>query len=446
MATKTKLHPKLAKWKNSVEKRANLKDIIVNPSYQVDYVNSGSTVLNMLIGGSRLSDGSFVCPGWPRGSICEIIGRESSGKTTIALTAMAQALASNGGTGCGLYVDLECAVKDYYSAKLGVDFRPPELGGNGNALRASPHTFEETEAIVTAAAINGVDLIVIDSVAGMVSEREVKRDPTNAKEKQMIAEIPRAMSNWLPQLQQIIARSGSCVIFTNQTRDKIGVQGFAEETLKSTPGGNALKFWTGVRVWLKPRMSTKAKLWNPILKQNEDLQIATDIECKMVKNKIDAKQGHSGLITIRYGVGIDELRTMMNVAQAYEIVKTSGKSNKTGEKSEKTAKYSFLPPGEKTAIEATGIEKFRLALTKNESALKEFHRLCTERILQGFKGIDDEELARLADGAEFKSMDDEDEYLDTGPPDTEDADPEDVEAVSSMLEEAGEVALVNLEV
>lgn len=444
---KLKLHPKLAKWKSSIEKRANLKDIIVNPSYQVEYVNSGSTVLNMLIGGSRLSDGAFVCPGWPRGSISEIIGRESSGKTTIALTAMGQALAANGGTGCGLYVDLECAVKDHYSAKLGVDFRPPELGGPGNALRASPHTFEETEAIVTAAAINGVDLIVVDSVAGMVSEREVKRDPVNAKEKQMIAEIPRAMSNWLPKLQQIIARSGSCVIFTNQTRDKIGVKGFAEETLKSTPGGNALKFWAGVRVWLKPRMSTKAKLWNPILKQNEDLQIATDIECKMVKNKIDAKQGHSGLITIRYGVGIDELRTMMNVAQAYEIVKTVGKKNKDGETSEKTTKYSFQPPGEKKPIEATGVEKFRLALTKDKEALQEFHRLCTERILQGFREIDDEELARLADGAEFRSMDDEnEEYLDAGPPDTEDADSEDAENAAAMLEEAGQVATVTVEV
>lgn len=414
-----KLHPKLEKWRKAIEKKG-LVDAIVESSFEVGYINTGSTVLNLLIGGTRLSDGSFVCPGWPRSSIVEIIGRESSGKTTIALTAMAHAIAAGG---AGVYVDLECAVKDHYAGKLGVDFRSISVGGDGKAIRVSPHTFEETEAIVTAAALNGVDLVVVDSVAGLVSRREIMRDTSNEKEKLGIAEIPRLMSQWMPKLQNIISRTKTCVIFTNQTRDKIGAFGHNEETIKGTTGGNALKFWASIRVWLKPKMATKAKKWNPLLGEFVDIQIANDVECKMIKNKIDAKQGHAGLLTIRYGIGIDELRTMMNVAEAYDIVKVSKKkkdSDSKGidkeKKEEKNAEYSFTPPKSGKTISEKGIEKFRLALLRSPEMLKDFNELCQERIIQGYDQVDDEELARLADGAEYKSYDDDGEEYTGGEP------------------------------
>ena len=199
-----KWHPKLAKWQATMSKRVNMPDIIIQPSFRVECINTGSTVLNMLIGGSRLEDGSFVCPGWPKGRIIEIFGRERSGKSTIAMMAMGQALQVNGGTGCGLYVDLEHAVVDAYAQKLGCDFRPPDFGGTGQAIRVAPHTFEETAALVDGAALNGIDMIVIDSVAGLVSKREVMRDITNEKEKLGVAEVPRLMAGWMPKIQDII--------------------------------------------------------------------------------------------------------------------------------------------------------------------------------------------------------------------------------------------------
>src|SRR5580704_12994113 len=104
------LHPKIAKWNKVMEKRVNLKEMVVQASFKVPYINTGSTVLNILIGGTRLDDGTFVCPGYPKGKIIEIFGRESSGKSTIAMMAMGQACQQNNGTGCGLYVDLEHAV------------------------------------------------------------------------------------------------------------------------------------------------------------------------------------------------------------------------------------------------------------------------------------------------------------------------------------------------
>jgi recombination protein RecA len=415
----TGYHPKLQRFRASIDIRSNIQDVFVTPSFKHDCINTGSTVLNMLIGGSRLPSGEFVCPGWPRGRIIEVYGKESSGKSTIALTAMGQAL-SNGGMndGCGLYVDLECAVQDFYSNKLGADFRAPEIGGHGRAIRVQPHTFEETETLVMAAVLNGVDLVVIDSVAGLVSGREVKRDLSDAEQKQMVAEIPRLMSNWMPKLQSVISRTKSTVIFLNQTRDKIGAKGYTEDALKSTTGGNALKFWASIRISLKPKMSTKAKIFNPITRQQEDVQIATDIECRVVKNKIDAKQGHSGLITVRYGVGVDEMRTMLNVGEAYKVIKKSGNW------------CTFESPATGGSIKAPSMEKFRIALQKDEAMLSDFLSICTNHIVQGYRLIDEDTLSNLEEHAVTKSAD---------PDDYEDGDSssEEREATSDEIEETG---------
>lgn len=403
--TGVQLHPKLALFRKAIDSRTNIsKDIIVTPTFQLDCINTGSTVLNMLAGGSRLPDGSFVCPGWPKGRIIEIFGRESSGKSTIALTAMAQAISNGGaGDGCGLYVDLECAVIDNYAMKLGVDFRPPEMGGPGNAQRVQPYSFQQTEKLVMTAALNGVDLVVVDSVAGLTSEREIKRDVTNKEEKQGVAEIPRLMSNWMPKLQSVIARTGTCVIFLNQTRDKIGAKGFNEESLKSTTGGNALKFWAAMRMLLTPKRSTKARIFNPIINEQEEVVISKEIRCKMVKNKIDAKQDHSGLITIRYGVGIDELRTMLSVAEAYKIIK------------KKSSWLTFAAPECGKEIKGAGMEKFRSNLQKDPEALQELIKVCTDHIVQGYRIIDEDTLSQLAEDAitqEESDADADDEYID----------------------------------
>ena len=411
MATKVqvqpKQHPKLARWQKSMGDRTgiDMSDIVVSSTLRMDHINTGSTVLNLLIGGSRLPDGSFLCPGWPKGKIVEIYGRESSGKSTIAMMACGQAVLSNNGTGSALYVDLEHAVVDNYALRLGVDFRPVELGGSGSAMRIAPHTFEETEALVNGAALNGIDLIVVDSVAGLVSRRDLQRNTANEKEKQGVVEIPRLMSAWMPKLQSIIAKTGTCVMFTNQTRDKIGAMGYTEEALKSTTGGNALKFWASLRLMLKPKQAAKAKVFNPIIKDFEEVPVATDIEVKNIKNKIDARQGHTGLITIRYGVGIDELRTMMNVAEAYKIVKHSKNAKKQDV-------YEYKSPSNGHLVEAVGIEKFRVALQRDKESFTEMMDLCRDRIVQGFRAIDDEQLAQLAEDAVVKKFDDDDDYED----------------------------------
>ena len=420
-----KLHPKLKKFTDSIEKRTKIRGVFVTPKFQQEYTPTGSTILNLLIGGTRLPDSNFVCPGWPRGTISEVFGRESSGKSTIAMTGMAHALNHNDGTGCGLYVDLECAVRDHYAMKLGVDFRSPEIDGDGRAIRVQPHTFEETESLVMTAALQGVDFIVIDSVAGLVSNREIKRDTSDDEQKQGVAEIPRLMSQWMPKLQGVIARTGTHVMFLNQLRDKIGVSKMAksEEAKTTTTGGHALKYWASVRMMLKPRESSKAKLWNPLTRQLENIQISTDIEVKMIKNKIDATQGHSGMITIRYGVGLDELRTMLNVAQAYKIIQVSKNAKK-----QEVFKYAS---GSGQEVEVIGVERFRQELTKSK-LIEELVNRCTENILEGFKVLDDEKLAQLAEDAVTKREGDDEDY------ETDDG-PNVVEAEGVEIDENGEV-------
>ena len=402
-----KWHPKMEKLRNVMENKLNASDSIIEYGKYLGYINTGSTILNLLIGGTRLPDGSFVCPGWPRGRISEIYGRESAGKSTIALTALGMALQSNGGTGTGLYIDLEHGVDINYANTMGANFAPPEMGGTGQAMRIAPHFAEHVEAITNAAAIIGTDIIVIDSVAGLQLKREVMRDLTNEKEKMGIAEIPRFLSNWLPKLQAIIATTGTHVMFLNQTRDKIGAIGYSEESKTTTTGGNALKFWASNRMFLKPKMSAKAKRYDPLTKSMVEVPIATDIEVKNTKNKVDGKQGHTGLLTIRYGVGIDEMRTMMNVATAYDIVHVSKNAKK-----QQIFKFSV---GDQV-IEEIGIEKFRASLSRHKEIYAELNNLCVEKILQGFKMISDEELSGLAEDAVYTKTADEDDELDMSGP------------------------------
>lgn len=405
-------HKKIALLQKTMTDRLGMADAIIKPDLQLKVINSGSSVLNLLIGGSKLPNGALVCPGWARGRISEIYGRESSGKSTIALMGMAQALLENDETGTGLYVDLEHAVVDTYAMKLGCDFRPPSMGGTGRCMRVAPKFAEEVEAVVNKAALGGIDFIVIDSVAALYTRKEYNRDAADEDDKKGVAEVPRFMSTWVPKLQSIIAKTGTHVMFLNQTRDKIGAKGFSEEALKSTTGGNTLKFFASNRLFLKPKMMAKAKRWNPITRSQEEVPIAMDVEVKNIKNKLDAKQGHSGLVTIRYGVGIDEIRTMINVAVAYKIA--SSKKN-----ARKQDVFSFKAPSGGT-IEVIGLEKFRFELSKNRDIFAEMAAQCRDAIMNDTRNISDEELAELESTSVTTKPgtgDDDDDYEDGDDPD-----------------------------
>lgn len=342
--------------------------------------------------GSLLLDHrALVIGGLPRGRVTEIYGGESSGKTTLALHCIASTQ-NSGGTAA--FIDAEHALDIAYAKNLGVNI--------DDLLVSQPDSGEQAlDIIETLVRSNAIDIVVIDSVAALVPRAEIEGDMGDSH----MGLQARLMSQALRKLSGAISKTNTCAVFINQTRQKIGVLYGNPET---TTGGNALKFYASNRILLTPKMSAKAKIYNPIIKDYEEVPIATDILVKNVKNKIDARQGHTGLITIRYGVGIDEMRTMLNVADAYKIVEAKKNKNKT-------VSYLFKSPSSGEVVEAVGIEKFRFAMSKKPDTFAEMQSLCIERILQGYRAIDDEQLANLAEDAVYTKDGAQDDDEDGGP-------------------------------
>jgi len=234
--------------------------------------------------------------GIPRGRVTEIFGPESSGKTTLTLSVIAQAQKRKG---TAAFIDAEHAFDSTYAKKLGVNL--DEL------LISQPDTGEQaleiTEMLVRS---NAVDVIVVDSVAALVPKAEIEGE-MGASHMGLQA---RLMSQALRKLTAAIAKSKSSLIFINQLREKIGVMFGNPET---TPGGRALKFYSSVRLDIR-RIAQ--------IKRGEQI-VGGRVRVKVVKNKVAApfKQAEFDLM---YDEGVSAVGSILDMAEIYEIVKQSG--------------------------------------------------------------------------------------------------------------------------
>jgi len=251
----------------------------------VETFPSGTLSLDLAIGG-----------GYPRGRIIEIYGPESSGKTTLALHAVAE-VQKSGGTAA--FVDAEHALDPAYAKKLGVD--------TTNLLVSQPDNGEQAlEIVETLVRSNAVDIIVLDSVAALVPQAEIDGDMGDAQ----MGLQARLMSQAMRKLTGIISKTKATVIFINQIRMKIGVMFGNPET---TTGGNALKFYSSLRLDIR-RIGQ--------IKVGEDI-MGNRVKVKVVKNKV-APPFRVAEFDIMFNEGISTVGDVLDLATNHDVVAKSG--------------------------------------------------------------------------------------------------------------------------
>ena len=306
--------------------------------------DAGNIDIEVIPTGCLSLDLALGIGGLPRGRMIEIYGPESSGKTTVALQAIAEAQKLGG---VAAFVDAEHALDPVYAKKLGVNL--------DDLYVSQPDTGEQALDIVDALVrSSAVDIVVVDSVAALTPKAEIEGDMGDSH----VGLQARLMSQALRKLTAIVNKSKTCVVFINQLREKVGVMFGNPEV---TPGGKALKFYASVRIAIRK---------TDILKDTEGAA-GNRTRAKVVKNKL-ASPFRQAEFDIMYGEGISQEGCLIDLGVQYDVIKKSG------------AWFSY-----NDQKVANGREKMRQFLKDNPELSKEIE----EKIRAAAKGASVDEVA-----------------------------------------------------
>ena len=272
-----------------IEKKFGKESIMIlgnKPDIIPETIDSGSLAINKALG----------IGGWPKGRIIEIYGPESSGKTTIALHAIAEVQKQGG---IAAFIDAEHSIDPIYAKNLGIDI--------DKLILSQPDSGEQALEIVDCLAKTGaIDLIVVDSVAALVPEAELQGEMKD----QVIGAQARLMSKALRKITGSLSKNKTTIIFINQIREKVGIIFGNPET---TPGGKALKFYSTIRLEVRKQQN---------LGQGEAI-IGNQVKCKVVKNKLAAPYKIAN-IEIVFSKGISKIAEIIKFAEQFDILIKKG--------------------------------------------------------------------------------------------------------------------------